>query len=137
MKFLFSTNSNKGLNDLWLLIFRVSVAIFFMTHGLPKLNRLLEGNGSTFADPLGIGNNLSLILAVTGEFVAPLLIIPGIMTRIAAIPPIVTMVVAAFVVNAGNPFRDMEMAVLYMVAFVTILILGPGRYSVDQILFKK
>lgn len=137
MKFLFSTNSGNTLNDLWLLIFRVTVAVFFMTHGLPKLNRLLDGNGSTFPDPLGVGNNLSLVLAVLGEFVAPLLIIPGLLTRLAAIPAAITMAVAAFIVHAGDPFRDIESALLFLACFLTILILGPGRFSIDHLIYKK
>src|SRR5512139_170774 len=104
MKFIFSTGSNDRLNDLWLLIFRVSLSAFMLTHGLPKLSRLIEGNGSDFSDPLGIGNNLSLIFAVAGEVVGPLLIIPGIITRIAAVQTIITMSVAAFIVHGGDPF---------------------------------
>lgn len=133
MKLIFSTHTNKTVADLSLLIFRVVLSVFLMTHGLPKLERLLQGNGSTFSDPLGIGNNLSLILAVCGEVLGPVLIIAGYFTRLAAIPPIITMIVAAFVVNGGEPFKSMEMALLYLIGFFIILILGPGRYSLDCI----
>lgn len=137
MKFIFSTSSSDRLNDLWLLIFRVILSVFLLTHGLPKLAILIEGNGGDFSDPLGIGNNFSLVLAVLGEVVGPFLIIPGIITRLASIPALTTMAVAAFMVHGNDPFNIREMALLYLVGFLAILILGPGRYSVDQLIYKK
>jgi putative oxidoreductase len=137
MKILFLTNYDRRLDDLWLLLFRIILAVFMLTHGSPKFTRLIEGNADGFPDPLGIGENMSLILAVFGEFAAPLLIIPGIMTRLAAIPVITAMTVAAFLVHAGDPFKSREMALLYLVGFLTILILGPGRYSLDHLISGK
>lgn len=134
---LFSSYSGNNLTNIALLLFRITLSLFFLTHGLPKLERLIQGNGATFSDPLGIGNNLSLILAVVGEVVAPVLIIFGLMTRLAAIPPIITMFVAAFIVNGGEPFKSMEMALLYLVGFALILLLGPGRYSIDRLINTK
>ena len=77
MSYIFSTKTGERLTDLWLFLYRISLSAFMLTHGLPKLTRLFEGNGSNFPDPLGIGNNLSLLLAGMGEVVAPLLMIPG------------------------------------------------------------
>ena len=134
MRILFSVKPPGSLNDLGLLILRVSLSAFMLTHGLPKLTRLLEGNAEGFPDPFGIGSTLSLVLAVTGEVVAPVMIIPGIMTRLATIPVITAMSVAAFIVHAGDPFSGREMALLYLTGFLAVLILGPGRYSTDQLI---
>lgn len=76
MKLIFSTGSSDRLNDLWLLIFRVILSVFMLTHGLPKLAKLIEGNGGNFPDPIGIGNNLSIVLAVIGEVVGYLARLP-------------------------------------------------------------
>ncbi len=105
-----------------------------LTHGLPKLTRLLEGNAEGFPDPLGVGNTMSLVLAVIGEVLAPLMIIPGIMTRLATIPVLSAMFVAAFIVHAGDPFGSREMALLYLTGFLAVLIFGPGKYSADQLI---
>jgi len=137
MSKLFNTRSNQMLNDLWLLIFRVSAGAFMITHGLPKLNMLLTGGSADFPDPLGIGGLFSNILAVSGEVFFPALVILGLMTRLSAIPVIITMAVAAFIVHGNDPFQRKEMALLYLIVFITILVFGAGKYSFDQFLGKK
>ena len=66
-------NSNK--TDLGLALLRISFSALMLTHGFGKLQMLL--NGDEFASVLGMGSKLSLILAVIGEFIAPILIIIG------------------------------------------------------------
>lgn len=137
MKFLFSTKSNAAMNDIWLLIYRVSLSAFMLTHGLPKLNRLLSGEGSNFPDPLGVGNELSLILTVLGEVVAPVLVMIGLSTRLAALPVAFAMGVAAFVIHGSDPFARKEMALLFLLGFLTIVIMGSGKYALDSLLGKR
>ena len=136
MKFLFSTKNSQTLNDLWLLIYRVSLSAFMLTHGVPKLNRLISGEGGNFPDPLGVGNELSLILTVFGEVVAPVLVMIGLSTRFAAIPVAFAMGVAAFVVHGSDPFARKEMALLFLLGYLTILVMGSGKYALDT-LFEK
>lgn len=119
-----------NLNDLALAILRVSFSGMILTHGIPKINMLLE-NASGFPDPIGIGSTTSLILAIIGEVVAPLLVLIGFKTRIAAIPVVVTMAVAAFVVHLNDDLATKEKALLYLFAFIVIALVGAGRYSVD------
>lgn len=137
MKFLFSTKSNTTLNHLWLLVYRISLSAFMQTHGLPKLTRLLSGNTENFPDPLGLGSHLSLTLTVFGEFLAPLLVIIGFSTRFFAIPPAMAMGVAALVVHGNDPFARKELALLFLLGYLTILVMGGGRYSVDTLLGKR
>lgn len=101
-----------------------------LTHGIPKINILLE-NPSGFADPLGVGGTVSLIMAIIGEVVAPILVLIGFKTRISALPAIATMVVAAFIVHISDPLGVKEKALLYLIGFIVIALVGPGRYSVD------
>ncbi|HLN20734.1 MAG TPA: DoxX family protein [Bacteroidales bacterium] len=135
-KFIFSTNSGETLNDLWIMVLRIVLSVFMFTHGWPKITMLIGGNGSEFPDPLGIGNTLSLLLAVTGEVIAPLLIIPGLVTRLATIPVLTAMSVAAFIVHREDTFGNKELALLFLAGFLTILIMGPGRFSIDQLIRK-
>ena len=114
-----------------LLILRCAFSGAMLTHGYPKLLKLVQGDLS-FGDPLGIGEAPSLILAVIGEFVAPVLIIIGWKTRLAAIPAAITMGVAAFLVHGDDPFAKQEKALLYLFAFVAIALLGAGKYSLDR-----
>lgn len=101
-----------------------------LTHGYGKFIRLISGNTS-FADPIGIGEFPSLILTVFAEFVCSILLIIGFKTRLASIPPAIVMLVATFIIHWDDPWNKKEFALLYFVGFVTIFLLGPGRYSLD------
>ena len=98
--------------------------------------RVINGDWR-FGDPLGLGVEVSLSLAAFGEFVCPILIILGLGTRLAAIPTMITMMVAWLITHADDPFSSQEKAVMYLLIFGCILIMGPGIYSIDQRLFSR
>lgn len=114
-----------------LLLLRLGFGGMMLTHGIPKLMNLVQGN-MEFGDPLGIGSTLSLILVVIGEAICPLLIIIGYRTRLATIPTIITMAVAAFIVHAGDPFGTKEKALMFLCAFIVIALTGAGKYSAER-----
>ena len=122
---------NSLLKDIGLAFFRITISAMMLFHGVPKFQKLIAGDFE-FGDPLGIGSAPSLFLTVIGEFVCPILIIIGIKTRWAAIPAAITMLVAAFIVHGADPFGKKEKALFYLVAFVTIALLGPGKLSIDK-----
>lgn len=123
---------NKALvKDIGLAVLRILPSAMLLTHGVPKLQKLISGNFE-FGDPIGIGVAPSLFLAVIGEFVCPVLLLIGFKTRWVAIPPAITMAVAAFIAHGDDPFANKEKALLYLVFFVGIALLGPGRFSVDK-----
>ncbi|MEM9362196.1 MAG: DoxX family protein [Bacteroidota bacterium] len=122
---------NSLLVHLGLALLRILPSAMMLTHGFPKLQKLLSGN-TEFANPIGIGEAPSLFLTVIGEFLCPILIIIGFKTRWAAIPAAITMAVAAFVVHGSDPLGKKELALLYLICFVVIYLLGPGKYSIDK-----
>ena len=117
--------------DVGLALLRILPSIFLLTHGIPKFQKLISGNFE-FGDPIGIGSTPSLFLAVIGEFLCPILLILGYKTRLVAIPPAIVMLVAAFVVHSADPFGVKEKALLFLSFFIIIMLLGPGRYSIDK-----
>lgn len=119
------------LTAIGLAFFRISMSAMMLTHGLPKFQKLISGDFE-FADPIGMGTAPSLFLTVIGEFICPILIIIGYKTRLASIPTVITMLVAAFIVHAADAFESKEKALLYLVGFATIVLLGPGKYSIDR-----
>lgn len=134
MKKFFSTSYNTGLANLWLLLFRVTVAAFMLTHGYPKFNRLISGETIQFADPFGLGAYPSFVMAVFAEFICSILIILGLGTRFAALMIVITMVVAAVVAHSADPFGKKELPLLFALSFITILVFGAGKYSIDYLL---
>lgn len=121
----------KTSKDFGLLILRVGVSALMLTHGYGKFLKLFT-DPTDFGDPIGLGPTISLILAVIGEFVAPILIIIGYKTKLAAIPALITMLVAAFVVHASDPIGTKEKALFYSIAFLALAFTGAGKYSIDR-----
>ncbi|MDE0774634.1 MAG: DoxX family protein [Ulvibacter sp.] len=114
-----------------LFLLRFTFSAMMLSHGIPKLLNLIQGN-LDFGDPIGIGALASLILTVIAEAICPLLIIIGYKTRLASIPVIITMGVAAFIVHGADTLASKEKALLFLFAFVAIALLGPGKHSVDR-----
>jgi len=56
----------------------------------------------------------------------------GLLTRMAVVPLIITMLVAAFVIHGGDPFKKMESALLYLIPFIVIFWQGAGKFSIDE-----
>ncbi|MDQ3190272.1 MAG: DoxX family protein [Bacteroidota bacterium] len=133
---IFSTSFDIQLIHSLLLMLRIGVSALMLTHGLPKLSKLIEGN-LQFPDPLGIGMASSLVLAVFAEAICSFLILFGVATRIATIPLIITMATAAFVVHLEDPFNKKELPILYILIYLTILILGSGKFAIDNWIHKK
>lgn len=134
MKQIFSTSFNTQLARVWLLILRICTAGFMLTHGFPKLQKLLAGGEIQFSDPLGIGVTLSLVLTVFAEAFCSVLIALGLATRVASLVLAITMGVAAFLVHGNDPFAKKEMALLYLLIYLTLLVFGPGKYSLDNLI---
>ncbi|MGB5377253.1 DoxX family protein [Muriicola sp.] len=117
--------------NIGLAFLRITASALMMTHGIPKFQKLLAGD-LEFGDPLGIGGGPSLFLAIIGEFICPILVIIGFKTRWAAVPTAITMAVAAFIVHGADPYGVKEKALLFLILFVTIIFLGPGKFSIDK-----
>jgi putative oxidoreductase len=134
---IFSTTARDRLYDVGLLLLRIVAGGFLLTHGLPKLTTLMGSEPIQFADPFGVGQELSLGLTVFAEVVCAFLVIIGLLTRLAVIPIIIVMCVAFFYVHAADPFGVKEMSGLYLTIYVFLAITGAGRYSIDNLISKR
>ncbi len=125
--------SNRPIaTDLGLLFLRLaSGGIMAYSHGWGKLQKMLGGDMS-FADPIGMGEEASLVLTVFAEFVCGILVALGLLTRAALVPLIITMLVAVFVIHADDPFSKQEFGLLYLVPYLTLFLAGPGKLSLDK-----
>lgn len=114
-----------------LLILRTTIAgMMLVGHGLPKLMNF-NAAAASFPDPLGVGSTVSLALAIGGEVVCSILLILGLFTRLAAVPFLITMLTAAFLVHAADPWAKKEFALLYAIPALTLIFTGAGAFSID------
>src|SRR5688500_17858051 len=72
------------MNSIGLLILRLGIGGFMASHGWGKFQMMLTGDFDNFADPIGLGKGLSLVLVVMAEFFGALLVMLGLATRFAA-----------------------------------------------------
>jgi putative oxidoreductase len=123
------TYSASAFNTAMFLL-RVGSGVLLMSHGYSKLVHFADMKNK-FINFMGLGTTLSLSLTIFAEFFCAIFVIIGLFTRLVVIPPIVNLCVALFVAHHGDVFGDGEKAALYLLCFITILLCGPGRASVD------
>lgn len=130
--FLFgSDGGGSATADLGLLLLRLFAGLSLaLAHGLGKIppsERFLGGVAEMgFPLPMVFGWAAGL-----SEFVGGIMVALGLFTRPAAFFIAVTMCVAAFIRQPGDPFSEIELALLYGIVAVTLLLVGAGRYSLD------
>ena len=125
------------LNSIGLLILRLGIGGYMASHGWGKLQMVFAGNFE-FEDPIGVGKGLSLVLAMMAEFVCALLVMLGLLTRLAAVPIVFTMAVAAFVYHSNDPWMGQvpskEPALLFLIPFLALIFTGAGKLSCDALI---
>lgn len=130
MKKLSTTNYSAGAFSTAMFLLRLTTGVLMMSHGSSKLtnfNQIAQKMPSLF----GMGGTVTATLVVFAEFFCALFIILGLFTRLACIPLIIAMGYALFIAHNGDVFGKGEVATLYLAAFVVLLLVGPGKMSVD------
>lgn len=130
-------------NDVALLILRLTAAIVMWPHGAQKALGLFGGPGLAGA-VAGMSGHLGLpaivvYLVVTVEFIGPVLLVLGVITRIAALGIAIDMACAAILAHAPNGFfmdfsgkhagEGVEFFILLVGIGLTLAIAGPGRIA--------
>lgn len=130
--FLFPKSfKGKGVSVL-ILALRVFFGVLFFVHGVDKMMNF-EQLSRHFPSVLGFGSYMSLMLAIFCEFCCSIFLIAGLMQRIILIPMIISMGVAFFDVHDAT-LPEGELALIYMITFFILFLIGPGRYSLDYLI---
>jgi len=136
MKRLLSTAYSETAFNLAALILRLTFGLIIcIFYGFDKLTNF-HNLQLVFSDPLHIGHRWSLVLVIVAETLGGLLLALGLFTRLAALMLVISFAVAAFLVHRGHIQAQHESVYLYLAAFFCILLVGPGRISVDGMMGK-
>ncbi|MBB6500124.1 DoxX family protein [Pedobacter cryoconitis] len=137
MNRLFNTNYNHRGLDIVLLVLRLAIALLMLSHGIPKLNMLFAGGEIKFMNPIGLGDTVTLVLAVFAEVICSVFLIMGLSVRLAVIPLIVTMLIAIFVAHGNDGLKEQELAIHYLLTYIVLLFAGGGKISIDSLISRK
>lgn len=136
MRHWFYTNTG-GLASAGLLLLRLVMGTAFILHGWSKIQTPLGWMGPEAAVPA-----ILQALASLAEFGGGMGLIVGFLTRIASLGIGSVMVVALTIVHLpqGQPFvskggPSCELPAVYLACAVLFLLSGPGRFSLDALLF--
>lgn len=122
------------------LLVRMVLATVFISSGYGKLNDL--DKVTEFFTELGIiAPGINAVIVASVEFFGGLCIAVGLVTRLAALPLAMTMVVAIATALLPDVTGLVELAGLsefaYLVMFLSLTLTGPGRWSLDHLILER
>ena len=127
-------SATPGAGDAGKLVLRLTVGVLMLFHGIAKLVGGVAGIGSALAKA-GLPEALGYLVFI-GEVLAPLLLLLGLWTRVAALVVMVNMIVAVLLVHSGQLLGltrsggfALELQAFYLFGALAIALLGAGRYS--------
>ncbi|MBS1934336.1 MAG: DoxX family protein [Bacteroidetes bacterium] len=136
MKKILSTSYSETAFNIGVFVSRVTLGLMLcINHGFSKLTNFNEMQ-YTFFDPFHIGHRWSLILSIFAEVFSALLVVLGLFTRIAALIIVIDLAVAVFLFHKGAPVKQSEIAIVFLSGFFFLLLVGPGKFSVDGMMGK-
>lgn len=122
-------------DDLGKLVLRLTLSILILFHGLSKV---MGGVGPIAGMLTRAGMPPAVAyLVYVGEVIAPLLLLAGVWTRLAALVVAINMTVAVLLVHTGEFFSlsrtggwALELQAMFFITAIAIALLGAGRFSV-------
>jgi putative oxidoreductase len=138
MRHLLYCDTTGRIGSVGLLLLRLVMGAAFLFHGWPKIHNPLGWMGPEATMPA-----ILQALAAISEFGGGMALIVGLLTRLASLGIGSVMVVALATVHLpmGHPFvgkpggPSYELPAVYLACAILFLILGPGRFSLDALLF--
>lgn len=139
MRRFFSVPDHSNFADVSLLLLRLVAGLAFALHGWPKIQ-----NAFGWMGPEAFAPGPLQALAALSEFGGGVAWILGLLTPLASLGIACTMLVAFYLhaVMMGDPFVPSaagqgayELALVYLCIAILLIAMGPGRFSLDRVLF--
>lgn len=127
----------KSRFDLSMLLFRIVISLQLMiAHGLKKIGAGVA-EAEKVPNPLQLPEIFNQYFAIAANLFFPVLVIVGLLTRLAVLPVLAVTLTGYFVVHWNDSLLEKDMPFMYSVVFLLLLLIGPGKYSLDYLINKK
>jgi uncharacterized membrane protein YphA (DoxX/SURF4 family) len=127
-----STYANS--EDIGKLVLRVTLGVLILLHGIAKVTGGADGIVG-MVERAGLPGPFGYLVYV-GEVLAPLLLIAGLWTRLAALVVAINMIVAVALAHMGELFTlgkqggwALELQGMFLFTALAVALLGAGRFS--------
>ncbi len=124
----------KILNDVVFVGLRSAIGVIFILHGISKFNAGFAEN----LPNMGLPAEMQIPIALA-ELVPGILITIGVLSRLSASIISIVMLGAIFIVKGASSITGkggVEIELILLASALTIMIVGPGRISLAQIIKK-
>jgi putative oxidoreductase len=125
-----------GNYSLSIMLLRVWTGAMMVYHGYPKLFEFMPKFIESVQAKTGLPGQFAWLAAIS-EFAGGICLVFGLFTRLSALGVFITMMVAAFVVHANDPWNKMEFALSYAVSALVLIIVGAGALGIDGLLIQR
>ncbi|WP_298545804.1 DoxX family protein [uncultured Aquimarina sp.] len=137
IKAILNTSISQATLDWVLLGYRIAISLSILSiHGAKKIIHF-EEEIIHIPDPFHMGGYVATIIAIFANVVCAIFIAMGLFTRFFALGALSIPLIGLLVVHINDPWAIKDVPLMYSIAFLIILILGPGRHSLDRIVSKK
>lgn len=117
---------------------RMMTGLFLAYHGWEIFNEQKMLDYAKWLSDLHFPNAAFMsYLGKVAELVSGLLLTLGLFTRLAVVPLVATMLVISFGMGKGKIFYEDQHPFLFVLLGLVFFFAGPGKYSLDQLLFGK
>ncbi|MBO4965284.1 MAG: DoxX family protein [Muribaculaceae bacterium] len=139
---IFVKSTGYSYTNLGRLFLRLFVGLMMLQFGIRQLMTFGE-SAQIFPSVMGMSGECTLIVMILIEIVCSFFIMAGFLTRLMTLPPFIAMCVAEYYLLANMwpdaPFElswtnQIYLPVMFLGIYFFILLVGPGKISIDYFL---
>ena len=120
-----------------MLFFRIAASLeMIFVHGFKKLG-VGVADAEKIPNPLHLPAAFNDAFAVSANIFFPFLVLIGLCTRLATLPTLAVTLTGYFILHWNDAALIRDTPFIYSIIFLFILVMGPGKYSVDSYIYKK
>jgi putative oxidoreductase len=120
-----------------MLLFRIIVSLeLMMVHGFKKIGIGVSA-AEQIPNPLHLPETINNVFAISANILFPFFVIIGFCTRVSTLPTLAVTLTGYFILHWNDAALVRDTPFMYSIVFLLILIIGPGKYSIDNYIYKK